>query len=59
VSDAFGSTFAAGIELFGGDIRKAMLAGIENTASVVKRNGAQNGLLARQDLLRRIAGRKA
>jgi len=50
VGDAFGSTFAAGIELFKGDIKKAMLAGVKNTASVIGWQGAQNGLLSRKGI---------
>ncbi|MEA1963012.1 MAG: carbohydrate kinase family protein [Patescibacteria group bacterium] len=48
VGDAFGSTFAAGMELFEGDIKKAMLAGVKNTASVIGQQGAQNGFLSRR-----------
>ncbi len=50
VGDAFGSSFIAGLELYGGDIDKAMKLGIFNTASVVAAPGAQNGLLSRKDL---------
>lgn len=46
VGDAFGSTFTAGLELFHGDIQKAMRAGVKNTASVIGEQGAQNGLLS-------------
>ncbi|MCK4540351.1 carbohydrate kinase family protein [Candidatus Parcubacteria bacterium] len=52
VGDAFGSTFAAGLELFKGDIKKAMLAGVKNTASVIGQQGAQNGLLSRRGILK-------
>lgn len=45
VGDAFGSSFVAGLELFKGDIRKAMHLGVKNTASVVAHEGAQAGLL--------------
>lgn len=48
VGDAFASTFVAGLELFRGDIQRAMLAGCRNTASVVSAQGAQNGLLRRK-----------
>ncbi|HAM88540.1 MAG: Sugar kinase, ribokinase family [Candidatus Falkowbacteria bacterium GW2011_GWC2_38_22] len=47
VGDAFGSTFAAGMEFFKGDIEKAMQAAIKNAASVVGEQGAQNGLLSK------------
>lgn len=50
VGDAFGSSFAAGLELFKGDIKKAMRLGMLNTASVVAAPGAQNGLLSKKDL---------
>ncbi len=50
VGDAFGSSFVAGIELFKGDIDKAMKLGILNTAFVVAAPGAQNGLLSKKDL---------
>jgi ribokinase len=49
VGDAFGSTFTAGLEMYHGDIQKAMLAGVKNTASVIGKQGAQNGLLAQDD----------
>ncbi|MCK5510863.1 carbohydrate kinase family protein [Candidatus Parcubacteria bacterium] len=52
VGDAFGSTFAAGMELFKGDIKKAMLAGVKNTASVIGWQGAQNGLLRRRGIMK-------
>ena len=50
VGDAFGSSFVAGLELFDGDIQKAMHLGVKNTASVIAQQGAQNGLLRRRDL---------
>lgn len=52
VGDAFGSSFVAGLELFGGDIDKAMNLGILNTSSVVAMPGAQNGLLKKEDLIK-------
>lgn len=51
VGDAFGSTFAAGLELTGGDIQKALYMGAKNTASVIGQQGAQNGLLSRRQIL--------
>ena len=51
VGDAFGSTFVAGLELFKGDIKKAMQAGVKNTASVIGQQGAQNGLLSRRGIV--------
>ena len=50
VGDTFGSTFAAGLELFNGNIQRAMRLAAKNTASVVGRQGAQNGLLTNKDL---------
>jgi len=50
VGDAFGSTFTAGLQLFDGDIEKAMYLGVKNTASVIGEQGAQNGLLKKRDL---------
>jgi len=51
VGDAFGSSFIAGLELYNGDIKKAMLLGVKNTASVVSQQGAQNGLLTKKEIL--------
>jgi len=48
VGDAFGSSFAAGLELYDGDIRLAMKLGVKNTASVIGQQGAQNGLLSKK-----------
>ncbi|PIT94258.1 hypothetical protein COT98_04570 [Candidatus Falkowbacteria bacterium CG10_big_fil_rev_8_21_14_0_10_39_9] len=50
VGDAFHSSFLAGIELYNGDIKRAMLLGVYNTAAVVSGIGAQNGLLLKSDL---------
>lgn len=50
VGDAFGSSFVVGLELFYGDIDKAIKLGILNTASVVAEPGAQNGLLSREEV---------
>lgn len=52
VGDCFGSTFAAAIEVTGGDIQKAMKFGAKNTASVISRQGAQNGLLTKKQLFK-------
>ena len=54
VGDCFGSTFVAGLKIFKGDIQKSLLAGVINTASVVGLQGAQNGLLSKGEILRRI-----
>jgi fructokinase len=50
VGDAFHSSFLAGIEMYRGDIKKAMLLGVYNTAAVVSEIGAQNGLLIKSNL---------
>ncbi len=50
VGDAFNSSFVAGLEIYKGDIQKAMQLGIKNSASVVKRRGAQNGLLTKKEI---------
>jgi ribokinase len=54
VGDAFGSTFAAGLKLFKGDIKRAMKMSVANTASVISQQGAQNGLLTRSSILKKI-----
>ena len=45
VGDAFGSTFIAGLEIYHGNIKKAMRLAAKNTASVIGKQGAQNGLI--------------
>ena len=52
VGDAFGSTFIAGLVMFNGDISKALKLSAKNTASVICRQGAQNGLLTRRGAMR-------
>lgn len=44
VGDCFDSTFVAGLEKYHGNIKKALTAGMKNTAGVVTEVGAQNGL---------------
>ncbi|RLC39212.1 hypothetical protein DRH27_00310 [Candidatus Falkowbacteria bacterium] len=51
VGDAFGSTFIAGLELFKGDIQKSLKLSSKNTASVISKQGAQNGLLTRKGVM--------
>ena len=51
VGDAFGSTFVAGLELYNGNIKKAMQLSVKNTASVIGQQGAQNGLLTKKDIV--------
>jgi len=50
VGDAFGSSFTAGLELFNGDIKKALDLAARNSASVVSHLGAQTGLLRKKDI---------
>ena len=50
VGDAFGSSFVAGLELFKGDIKRAMNLAARNAASVVSHLGAQVGLLRKKDI---------
>ncbi|MFA5754380.1 MAG: carbohydrate kinase family protein [Patescibacteria group bacterium] len=45
VGDVFNSSFAAGLIRYDGDIDKALLLGLRNTASKVAHLGAQNGLI--------------
>jgi sugar/nucleoside kinase (ribokinase family) len=45
VGDAFGSSFVAGLELYQGDINKAITLGLKNARGVVSQAGAQNGLI--------------
>jgi sugar/nucleoside kinase (ribokinase family) len=45
VGDAFGSSFVAGLELYKGDINKAIMLGLKNAHGVVNQAGAQNGLI--------------
>jgi sugar/nucleoside kinase (ribokinase family) len=54
VGDAFGSTFTAGLKLFDGDIQKSMALAVTNTASVISLQGAQNGLLSRGVILKKL-----
>jgi ribokinase len=53
VGDAFGSTFTAGLFLFDNDIQKAMRMAVKNTASVISKQGAQNGLLSLKGVLKK------
>ncbi|MDO8592228.1 MAG: PfkB family carbohydrate kinase [bacterium] len=50
VGDAFGSSFVGGLELYGGDIKKALLLAAKNSAAEVSEQGAQNGLLKRGEI---------
>ena len=46
VGDAFGSTFVAGLDIYEGDIKKALKLAARNSSSVVEEVGAQNGLVS-------------
>jgi ribokinase len=48
VGDAFCSTFIAGLEIYEGDYKKAMKLAMKNSAGVLKKAGAQNGLMSIQ-----------
>lgn len=50
VGDAFGSSFVAGLELFKGNIKKALDLGARNSASKITKQGAQNGLLNKKSI---------
>lgn len=54
VGDSFGSAFLAGMIINKNDIQKALKWGMINSASVVTKIGAQNGLLDRQELEKKI-----
>ena len=45
VGDTFFSTTLAGLETFGGDIKRSMKMAMKNAASVLRKAGAQNGLM--------------
>ncbi|MBD3248046.1 hypothetical protein GF382_02015 [Candidatus Falkowbacteria bacterium] len=45
VGDAFSSSFVAGLHNFNGNIKRAMKLGIQNSGYVLKKTGAQNGLM--------------
>jgi len=47
VGDIFNSTFVAGLELYKGNIKKALYLGAKNTAAKIANLGAQSGLVAR------------
>ncbi len=46
VGDAFGSTFIAGLNIYDGNTKKALKLSARNTASVIEKVGAQNGLVS-------------
>jgi len=50
IGDAFGSSFIVGLNIFKGNIKKAMLLASRNAASVISKQGAQNGLLTKREI---------
>lgn len=50
VGDAFGSSFVAGLKIYGGDIKRALLLAARNSAAEIAQQGSQNGLLNKKDL---------
>lgn len=54
VGDAFSSSFLAGLIIEKGSIQKALKWGAINSASVTTKIGAQNGLLNRKELEKRL-----
>jgi len=50
VGDAFFSSFIAGLELYKGDIKKALQLGNLNTSKVIGKVGAENGLMYRESV---------
>ncbi|MFA5023557.1 MAG: carbohydrate kinase family protein [Patescibacteria group bacterium] len=45
IGDIFNSSFVAGLELYHGDINRAMILSLKNTAAKIAYLGAQNGLM--------------
>ncbi|MDX9893073.1 MAG: carbohydrate kinase family protein [Patescibacteria group bacterium] len=54
VGDSFGSAFIAGLHYEKKDIKKALRWGITNSSSVIKQIGAQNGLLTKSQMFKKI-----
>lgn len=50
VGDAFNSSFVAGLEIYDGNVQKALKLGAKNSASVISKQGAQNGLITKKDV---------
>ncbi|MFC1613491.1 carbohydrate kinase family protein [Patescibacteria group bacterium] len=50
VGDAFCSSFVAGLELYNGNIKKALDLGNLNTSKVIGKVGAENGLMYRESV---------
>lgn len=52
IGDCYNSTFAAGLLIYQGDIRKAAILASKNSAHKIAYLGAQNGLLTKKDLIK-------
>lgn len=50
VGDAFGSSFIAGRELYDQDMKKSLTLAARNSSAEISEQGAQNGLLRKEDL---------
>ncbi len=50
LGDAFGSAFAAGMIFYKGNLRRSLLLGARNSASVISEIGAQKGLLTKEKI---------
>jgi sugar/nucleoside kinase (ribokinase family) len=48
LGDAFGSAFVASLELLKGDVKKSLLIAAHNSAGVLAHQGAQNGVLTKE-----------
>jgi len=54
VGDAFGSSFLAGFIKSKGNIKQSLDWGITNSASVIQKIGAQNGLLTSNEMIKKL-----
>lgn len=52
IGDCYNSTFAAGLLLYKGDIKKASYLASKNSANKISYLGAQNGLLTKKELIK-------
>lgn len=50
VGDAFGSAFVSGLEMYKGDVQRSLKLAMYNSSSVIKEQGAQNGLLTKKKI---------
>jgi len=49
LGDAFGSAFVASLHILHGDVKKSLFMAANNSASVLAKQGAQNGVLTRSE----------